>query len=86
MLSIINFSFMSFLIPENFMGYYIAQPTKCFSCEKELPASKKYLGGSTKCFSCERELLARYGPNVANLGRNTKCFSCERQMGKRLFR
>ena len=86
LISMINFSFLSTVTGEHFVGYFIAQPTKCFSCERELPPGKKYLGGSTKCFSCERELLARYGGNVANLGGNTKCFSCERQMGKRLFR
>ena len=86
LLSIINFSFITVITKEDFTGYFIAQPTKCFSCERQLPKGRKYLGGSTKCFSCERELLARYGGNAANLGQPTKCFSCERQMGKRLFR
>lgn len=87
LLSMINFSFMGLLTQnEHFTGYFIAQPTKCFSCERQLPRGKKYLGGPTKCFSCERELLARYGGDAADLGQPTKCFSCERQMGKRLFR
>ena len=66
---------------EGFNGYYIAQPTKCFSCERELPDDKKYMGGATKCFSCERELAQRYGGNIANLARSSKCYSCEQQMG-----
>jgi hypothetical protein len=86
LLSVINFSFIAGISSENFTGYYIAQPTKCFSCERSLPVGKKYLGGSTKCFSCERQLLASHGGNAANLGQPTKCFSCERQMGKRLFK
>tara|TARA_B100001093_G_C26747483_1_gene979538 strand:+ start:918 stop:1211 length:294 start_codon:yes stop_codon:yes gene_type:complete len=86
LLSIINFSFLGLLTKENFTGYFIAQPTKCFSCERQLPKGRKYLGGPTKCFSCEREILARYGGDAANLAQPTKCFSCERQMGKPLFR
>lgn len=64
---------------EGFVSYYLAQPTKCFSCERELPLGKKYLGGPTKCFSCERQLLNMYGGQMADLGQPSKCFSCERQ-------
>lgn len=64
---------------ENFVSYYIAQPTKCFSCEKELPAEKKYLGGPTKCFSCERQMLRMHGGQMADLAQPSKCFSCEAQ-------
>uniref|UniRef100_A0A6C0JDF2 Uncharacterized protein n=1 Tax=viral metagenome TaxID=1070528 RepID=A0A6C0JDF2_9ZZZZ len=70
------------LVNESFQNYYIAQPTKCFSCEKELPAKLKYLGGPTKCFSCEKEMAARYGMEYSDLAQPTKCFSCEAQMGK----
>tara|TARA_A100001015_G_C14971741_1_gene705458 strand:+ start:234 stop:539 length:306 start_codon:yes stop_codon:yes gene_type:complete len=65
---------------EKFTSYYIAQPTKCFSCEKELPFDKKYLGGPTKCFSCEKEIIARYGSKMADLAQPSKCFSCENQI------
>ena len=34
-----------------------SRPTKCFSCEKELPPQYKYLAYPTKCFSCERQEL-----------------------------
>tara|TARA_B110000908_G_C10168384_1_gene409578 strand:+ start:940 stop:1203 length:264 start_codon:yes stop_codon:yes gene_type:complete len=71
---------------EPFTGYFIAQPTKCFDCERELPTNKKYLGGPTKCFSCEREIARMYGSHMSDLGQPTKCFSCERQMGRGLRR
>lgn len=69
---------------ENFIGYYLAQPSKCFSCEAELPDNLKYLGGPTKCFSCERELIQRYGKKYADLAQPSKCFSCEQQYGPRI--
>lgn len=65
--------------------FYLGQPTKCFSCEQELPDKFKYLGGPTKCFSCERDLIKRYGHPYGSLGHATKCFSCESQMGKKPF-
>ena len=36
---------------------YIAQPSKCFSCEKELLNSNidPNLAQPTKCFSCEKQ-------------------------------
>lgn len=66
---------------ESFRNYYLGQPTKCFSCEKQLPHPIKYLGGPTKCFSCERDIARRYGLKYSDLGQPTKCFSCEAQMG-----
>ena len=69
---------------ESFIGYYLAQPTKCFSCEAELPEELKYLGGPTKCFSCERELIQKYGKHFADLGQPSKCYSCENQYGPNL--
>ena len=84
LLLIINTSILS-NTTEEYIGYYLAQPTKCFSCENQLPDNKKYMGGPTKCFSCEKELAMRYGGDVADLAQPTKCFSCERQMGKRPF-
>lgn len=41
----------------------LEQPTKCFSCERELLAKHGmnpnylYKSGPTKCFSCERQIL-----------------------------
>ena len=56
---------------------YIAQPSKCYSCENQLPTHLKYLGGPSKCFSCEKQLLnSNVNPDLAQ---PTKCFSCERQ-------
>ena len=66
---------------ENFHNYYLAQPTKCFSCEAQLPAHLKFMGGPTKCFSCEKEIAQRYGLKYSDLAQPTKCFSCEAQMG-----
>ena len=66
---------------ESFQNFYLAQPTKCFSCERELPSKLKYLGGPTKCFSCEKEMAARLGVEYSDLAQPTKCFSCEAQMG-----
>ena len=70
------------IINENYQNfYYLAQPTKCFSCENQLPPKLKYLGGKTKCFSCEKDIAARYGMKYTDLAQPSKCFSCERQMG-----
>jgi len=79
LLAVIDISILFPVVKENFVSYYMAQPTKCFSCEKELPVGKKYLGGPTKCFSCERQLLNMYGGQMADLAQPSKCFSCERQ-------
>ena len=41
----------------------LEQPTKCFSCERQLKAQHGmnpnylYKAGPTKCFSCERQIL-----------------------------
>ena len=63
---------------------YLAGPTKCFSCEKDLirryGCEHAYLGQPTKCFSCEQQLHQQKGPDYANLGQPTKCFSCESQI------
>ena len=57
--------------------YFDSQPTKCFSCEKQLGNQKNnYISGPTKCFSCEKE-LAKINPRYANYAQPTKCFSCE---------
>ena len=56
---------------------YIAQPSKCYSCENQLSDNLKYLGGPSKCFSCEKQLV-NYKINP-NLAQPTKCFSCENQ-------
>ncbi len=54
---------------------YLSNPTKCFSCEKDVlrNAGPKYINFAFpgKCFSCERQSKTPYheGP--------TKCFSCE---------
>ena len=70
---------------ESFADFYLGQPTKCFSCQEQLPYKLKFLGGKTKCFSCERDMANRYGIKYAGLGNPTKCFSCESQMGKKPF-
>ena len=56
---------------------YLAEPTKCFSCERQLPDGEKYKGGRTKCFSCEKDMANRYGSSYGSLGQPSKCFSCE---------
>lgn len=56
---------------------HIGQPSKCFSCENQLPNNLKYMGGPSKCFSCEKQFLnSNINPDLAQ---PTKCFSCERQ-------
>ena len=38
----------------------LQQPTKCFSCERELlkmDPSKLYLASPSKCFDCEKQIL-----------------------------
>ncbi len=72
---------VSFPTHEYFSGnLYLAEPTKCFSCERSLPLGKKYMGGRTKCFSCEKEMVRKYGGNFGSLGQPSKCFSCENQL------
>ena len=66
---------------ESFFNYHLAQPTKCFSCEAQLPVHLKFMGGPTKCFSCEKEIAQRYGLKYSDLAQPSKCFSCESQMG-----
>ena len=74
-------------IPMETFQLYLAQPSKCYSCEKSLPDKLKYLGGPTKCFSCEKEIIKKLGSKYADLGQPTKCFSCESQYvnKKKLF-
>ncbi len=59
---------------------YLAEPTKCFSCEKNIKNEKKYLGGRTKCFSCEKYIAKSLGNKFGSLGQPSKCFSCENQI------
>ena len=69
--------FLMFLIKrrENFQ-LYLAQPTKCFDCERQLPLGMKYMGQPSKCFDCEKDLKNR---NLSpHLGQPSKCFDCER--------
>ncbi len=65
---------------EHFTNLYLAEPTKCFSCENQLPHPYKYMGGRTKCFSCENQYARMYGPQYGSLGQPSKCFSCEKQL------
>ena len=65
---------------ENFINLHLAEPTKCFSCENQLPYPYKYMGGRTKCFSCEDQYVRMHGPQYGSLGQPSKCFSCEKQM------
>ena len=64
---------------EPFVSIVEAQPSKCFSCEKQLNESNKYLSGPTKCFSCEKELSKLKGSKFAPLAQPSKCFDCEKQ-------
>lgn len=64
---------------ETFENYYLAQPTKCFSCENQLSTSQKFMGGPSKCFSCEKEIAESRGSGYSDLAQPTKCFSCEKQ-------
>ena len=75
-LFLINIVMLSVYSKELFQSVYLGQPTKCFSCEKELPENLKYLGGPSKCYSCENQLLK--SNIIADLAQPTKCFSCER--------
>jgi len=70
---------------ENFTNIVEVQPTKCFSCEKQLDDKNKYLASPSKCFSCETEL--HRGPPNTLVGRAqpTKCFSCEKQVSQLWF-
>lgn len=69
--------FLMFLIKrrESFQ-LYLAQPTKCVDCERQLPVGMKYMGQPSKCFDCEKDLKNR---NLSpHLGQPTKCFDCEK--------
>ena len=55
---------MLFTNKEPYYNYLSNRPTKCFSCEKEMP----HIAHGTKCFSCEKEM-----PHIAH---GTKCLSC----------
>lgn len=57
---------------------YLANPTKCFSCQKELNFPNKHIGGRTKCFSCESDFTDRFGSQYASLGQASKCFDCQK--------
>ena len=64
---------------------YLAGPTRCFSCEKDIIARTgstdfAFMGKPTKCFHCEREMVQNGTPNLANLTAPTKCFSCEGEL------
>ena len=64
---------------------YLAGPTRCFSCEKDIIARTgstdyAFMGKPTKCFDCEREMVQNGTPNLANLTAPTKCFSCEGEL------
>jgi len=67
---------------ESFNNYYLGQPSKCFSCEAELPKTHKYLGGPSKCFDCEKQIAQKYGSQLSDFGQSTKCFDCEKQFGQ----
>ena len=68
---------------ETFVPLYLAGPTKCFSCERDMiqryngDSSMAWMGKPSKCFDCERQLAA-IEPNCANYTHGTKCFDCEK--------
>jgi len=43
-------------VKEDYRPYY-TYPSKCYSCEAELPVHLRWMGQPTKCFSCERQML-----------------------------
>lgn len=53
---------------------YLAYPSRCFSCERELPPELRYAAQPTKCFDCEREAASAA---AAQASHPTKCFDCE---------
>ena len=50
-------------------------PSKCFSCERELPPDWKWLGQPAKCFDCQYDHLQRYGPGSVYAATQQKTFS-----------
>ena len=70
--------FLMFLIKrrESFQ-LYLAQPTKCVDCERQLPVGMKYMGQPSKCFDCEKHLEKSYGTSYGALGNPSKCLSCK---------
>jgi DNA-directed RNA polymerase subunit N (RpoN/RPB10) len=75
--------FIVFNNRESFQTVFLGQPTKCFSCERQMQknctnANCTYLGGPSKCFSCEKQLASHNIP--ADLAQPTKCFQCEKNM------
>lgn len=79
-LLILIFALCMFPTNETFQNVVNTQPTKCFSCEKELPASMQYLASPSKCFSCEKELINHQGVKNAGYAQPSKCFACEKQV------
>lgn len=66
---------------ENFQTVFLGQPTKCFSCERQMQLQAKcnncvYMGGPSKCFSCEKQYI--YDNIPVDLAQPTKCFDCEK--------
>ena len=78
----------TFASKEYFNDLYLAQPSKCFDCENNLPHGLKYLGQATKCFDCERQLvnIAQGNSEMAHFGKKTKCFDCEGQYMQNPFK
>jgi hypothetical protein len=65
---------------ENFQ-MHLAQPSKCFDCEKDFKQSYKWMAQPSKCFDCEKELVGRTGnAKLGYLAQPTKCFDCEKEM------
>ena len=68
--SLIFFIFLQIILK----SFEYFNPTKCFSCEKELSYDKQYLAYPSKCFSCEKQYLQN---NINPIySQPTKCFSC----------
>lgn len=67
---------------EQFSELYLAGPTKCFSCERQMintyGPEYAWQGKQSKCFDCERQ-MASVDPNEGNRTHGTKCFDCEFQ-------
>lgn len=66
----------SFFVVESFGGGITASgaldhKTRCFSCERALPANMAWMGQPTKCFSCQAKLIHKANDMRAGYGAQT---------------
>ena len=66
-------------VEENFQ-IHLAQPSKCFDCEKQYKDEEKWKAQPSKCFDCERDIIERIGkPSVGFYAQPSKCFDYEKK-------